>query len=42
MLINVAFLRSPWNWVTVALMALFGLMLLAVLFPETDPLSSQS
>jgi prepilin signal peptidase PulO-like enzyme (type II secretory pathway) len=34
--INVTFLRSPWNWATVALMALFGLMLLAFLFPEDE------
>lgn len=33
-MINWAFIRSPWNWATVLLMALFGLMLLAFLFPE--------
>jgi hypothetical protein len=36
MIINWALIRSPWNWATVAVMALFGLVLLAVLFPEAD------
>jgi len=34
MFLNLSLLRSPYNWVTVWLMALLGLMLLAIITPE--------
>jgi hypothetical protein len=33
-ILNWSLIQSPYNWATVAIMALFGLVLLAVLFPE--------
>lgn len=35
-IINWNLIRSPYNWLTVTVMALIGLVLLAVLFPEAQ------
>lgn len=35
-MLNMALLKSPYNWATVAIMAMFGLLLLSILFPQSD------
>ncbi len=39
-IINWPLIANPYNWATVLLMALFGLILLALMFPE--PSTEQS
>lgn len=34
--LNLAILKEPFNWITVVLMVMFGLLVLAVLSPETE------
>lgn len=36
-IINVQLISNPYNWATVIIMALFGLILLALVLPEANP-----